>query len=209
MACCTCGNTQPSGLLLSLAGVQFPAQSPSGTWITSSTKDSSSTSGTKPAPMPWMRWGPGFPPESTGDSAGSTAMALNSRFLSLINPGNPCNRASGSYSGNEDIHFPIRVLPNLLRSSTPVHLRVGLVHKLLGNESSGCPTWASSFAVLMAPFIPSFAGVRMSSAPRAFSRVRRSMAHTFRHGENATVSPGCADHSQSNPSIAAGGLKNN
>jgi hypothetical protein len=33
----------------------------------------SSTPGTKPAPMPWILCGPGLPPDSTGDSAGSTA----------------------------------------------------------------------------------------------------------------------------------------
>ena len=29
--------------------------------------------GTKPAPMPWILCGPGLPPDSTGESAGSTA----------------------------------------------------------------------------------------------------------------------------------------
>ena len=29
--------------------------------------------GMKPAPMPWILWGPGLPPERTGLSAGSTA----------------------------------------------------------------------------------------------------------------------------------------
>jgi hypothetical protein len=29
--------------------------------------------GTNPAPIPWMRCGPGVPPERTGEPAGSTA----------------------------------------------------------------------------------------------------------------------------------------
>ena len=33
----------------------------------------SSTAGTKPAPIPWILCGPGAPPESTGELAGSTA----------------------------------------------------------------------------------------------------------------------------------------
>ena len=32
--------------------------------------------GMNPAPMPWILWGPGLPPEITGDSAGSTAMTF-------------------------------------------------------------------------------------------------------------------------------------
>ena len=41
------------------------------------------TSGTNPAPMPWMPWGPGLPPESTGESAGSTATSSIAGFCSL------------------------------------------------------------------------------------------------------------------------------
>ena len=35
-----------------------------------------STSGTKPAPIPWILCGPAFPSESTGESAGSRATIL-------------------------------------------------------------------------------------------------------------------------------------
>ena len=37
--------------------------------------------GMKPAPMPWILCGPGLPPEMTGESAGSTAMARKSGFF--------------------------------------------------------------------------------------------------------------------------------
>ena len=40
--------------------------------------------GTKPAPMPWILCGPGWPPESTGLSVGSTAIALNDGFFGLM-----------------------------------------------------------------------------------------------------------------------------
>jgi hypothetical protein len=43
------------------------------TLTTSSMMLVSSTPGTKPAPMPWILCAPGLPPDSTGDSAGSTA----------------------------------------------------------------------------------------------------------------------------------------
>src|SRR5208283_2210712 len=40
--------------------------------------------GTNPAPIPWILCGEGFPPESTGLSAGSTAIALNEGFFGLM-----------------------------------------------------------------------------------------------------------------------------
>ena len=36
---------------------------------------------TNPAPIPYILWGPGFPPESTGDSSGSTAIDTIFGFL--------------------------------------------------------------------------------------------------------------------------------
>ena len=47
------------------------------TCTTSSTTERFSTSGTKPAPIPWIRCGPGLPPERTGEPDGSTAIARN------------------------------------------------------------------------------------------------------------------------------------
>ena len=32
-----------------------------------------------PAPMPWILWGPGLPPDSTGDSEGSTATSYETQ----------------------------------------------------------------------------------------------------------------------------------
>lgn len=55
---------------------QRPAP-PAHTWMTSSISFVSSTPGTKPAPMPWILWGPGLPPDSTGDSDGSTATSCS------------------------------------------------------------------------------------------------------------------------------------
>ncbi len=40
-------------------------------------------SGTDPAPMPCILWGPGLPPERTADVAGSTAIHLREGFLIL------------------------------------------------------------------------------------------------------------------------------
>ena len=57
-----------------------------------------STAGTKPAPMPWILCGPGLPPDSTGESAGSTATILKRGSLRLEHLGHagdafrPCPR---------------------------------------------------------------------------------------------------------------------
>src|SRR3989338_4406300 len=42
--------------------------------------DLSNTSGTNPAPIPWILWGPGFPPDNTGDADGSTAIIFTGGF---------------------------------------------------------------------------------------------------------------------------------
>ena len=47
------------------------------------------TSGTKPAPIPWILWGPGLPPERTGDAAGSTATVLKEGLRLLITSDTP------------------------------------------------------------------------------------------------------------------------
>ena len=50
-----------------------PIASSSLTATISSISSVFSTAGTNPAPIPWMRCGPGRPPDSTGEPAGSTA----------------------------------------------------------------------------------------------------------------------------------------
>ena len=70
-------------LLRAAAGAPSAMDSSLVTWMTSSMSLVSRMLGTKPAPMPWILCGPGLPPESTGLSVGSTAMALNSGFLRL------------------------------------------------------------------------------------------------------------------------------
>lgn len=65
--CGSGASVQPSNSLTATLQVAVP------TWMTSSMILVSSTPGTKPAPIPWILCGPGLPPDSTGDSVGSTA----------------------------------------------------------------------------------------------------------------------------------------
>ena len=46
-------------------------------------------SGTKPAPMPWILCGPGAPPDRTGLSSGSTAIALKPGLRALRTEATP------------------------------------------------------------------------------------------------------------------------
>jgi hypothetical protein len=54
------------------------------TFTTSSISEVSRISGMKPAPRPWILCLPGLPPEITGLSAGSIAIALKLAFFGLI-----------------------------------------------------------------------------------------------------------------------------
>ena len=59
------------------------------TWNVSSTNVVSRFFGMNPAPMPWILWGPGAPPEITGEFAGSTAMILSEGFFGFQNRPTP------------------------------------------------------------------------------------------------------------------------
>jgi hypothetical protein len=57
--------------------------SSSSTGTISSSSERSSTGGTNPAPMPWILCGPGRPPESTAEEAGSTAITFSAGLRSF------------------------------------------------------------------------------------------------------------------------------
>ena len=91
----------------------------------------------KPAPIPWMRCGPGGPPDSTGLSSGSTATICRAglaRFQHLADPG---QRAAGSDAADHDIDRALRVPPDLLGGGLAVDLGIGRVLELLRHERVG------------------------------------------------------------------------
>jgi hypothetical protein len=71
-----------------------------------------STSGMKPAPMPWMRWLPGLPPESTAALAGSTA-TMRTPASSLEHLADAGDGAAGAHAGDEDVDRAAGVVPDL------------------------------------------------------------------------------------------------
>src|SRR5699024_655918 len=107
----------------------------------------SNVSGTNPAPSPCSLCGPDSPPESTGESDGSSAYTFVFGLFSF----NTCPT-------------PVTVPP----VPTPA-MNASIVNPAL----FACST--SSFAFLIAPFIPSAPGVKTSSAPYAFNKLRRSL----------------------------------
>mmetsp|Transcript_9867 Transcript_9867/g.25136 ORF Transcript_9867/g.25136 Transcript_9867/m.25136 type:complete len:205 (-) Transcript_9867:354-968(-) len=132
-----------------------------------------STPGTKPAPMPWILCGPGWPPESTGDSVGSTATTCTPPFtLFRYSPAPvmvppvpmPATRMSTSPAVSRKISGPV------VRRCTAA----------LAGFSNCCSTYelsvaaAISSAFFTAPPMPFAGSVSTSVAPNACSSTRRS-----------------------------------
>ena len=117
-----------------------------------------STSGMKPAPMPWILCGPGWPPVRIGDSAGSTAIDLNAGLRCLEHLADAGDRAAGADAGDEDVDLAVGVVPDLLGGGLAVDLRIGRVLELLRHEGVGRLAPTISSALLIAPGMPSVAG---------------------------------------------------
>ena len=143
------------------------------TFTTSSITLRSRMSGTKPAPMPWMGCGLGWPPDRTGLASGSTAM--------MLRPGRRGFRAWPTPVTVPPVPTPetkTSSLPPVSRQISSAVVRTwtaGLAGfwnccgmKLLGT------VFSSSSALAMAPFMPFSRGVSSSRAPRNRSILRRS-----------------------------------
>ncbi|VEU38254.1 unnamed protein product [Pseudo-nitzschia multistriata] len=142
-------------------------------WITSSSKLVSAFPGMKPAPMPWILWGPGFPPERTADSVGSTATIWREGFSGL------------RYCPQPVMVPPVPTPPTKMSTLPSVSAQISgpvVSRWIFGlsallnccNKNPPCVAAISS-ALAMAPPIPLAAGVRTSLAPKALRRTRRSM----------------------------------
>ena len=141
--------------------------------MTSSIIPRSSTSGTKPAPMPWMSCAPGRPPESTALSSGSTAI--------IASPG---RRDLSAWAQ------PVRVPPvptlEMITSTRPWvsrQISSAVVRRWmagLAGFSNCCSMIASPSSATSAaareidPSIPRAAGVSSISAPSRRRSLRRS-----------------------------------
>mmetsp|Transcript_13605 Transcript_13605/g.23914 ORF Transcript_13605/g.23914 Transcript_13605/m.23914 type:complete len:234 (-) Transcript_13605:427-1128(-) len=132
-----------------------------------------STSGTKPAPMPWILCAPGLPPERMADSAGSTATTWTAGFIDF------------RYSPVPVMVPPVPT-PLIKKSTCPAVSRQisGPVVRLwtsgLAGFSNCCrmKLFAVRAAISLhfstAPRIPLAGSVSTSWAPKARSSTRRS-----------------------------------
>ena len=143
------------------------------TCTTSSTTPRSSTSGTKPAPMPWIGCGPASPPESTALSSGSTATTRTVGFCCLKNVPHPVivppvptplTKTSTAPLAAAQISGPV--------VSACTRAFAGLRNCCRTCESGVRAATSSAFAT--APAIPCAGSVRTSSAPKARKSTRRS-----------------------------------
>mmetsp|Transcript_82105 Transcript_82105/g.166247 ORF Transcript_82105/g.166247 Transcript_82105/m.166247 type:complete len:335 (+) Transcript_82105:284-1288(+) len=142
-------------------------------WMTSSSRLVSAFPGMKPAPMPWILWGPGFPPERTADSVGSTATICIDGLRGLRYCPQPVSVPPVPTPPTR-----MSTLPSVsAQISGPVVSRWTFGLSALLNCCNKKPPWvaAISSALAMAPPMPLAAGVSTSLAPKAFSRTRRSM----------------------------------
>ena len=120
--------------------------------------------GTKPAPIPWIGCGPGLPPDSTGDSVGSTAKTFRS--------GQDCFSACAQPVMCPPVPTPVIIASSPSGKSSRISFAVvsRWIFTLAG-FSNCCGIQApgvsarSSFARAMAPDMPFSRGVRSKRAP--------------------------------------------
>mmetsp|Transcript_14425 Transcript_14425/g.47045 ORF Transcript_14425/g.47045 Transcript_14425/m.47045 type:complete len:207 (-) Transcript_14425:635-1255(-) len=143
---------------------------------TSSKRVVSALPGMKPAPMPWILWGPAAPPERTGDSAGSTATTLSFGLRGLRHWAQP-------------VRVPPVPTPPRRMSMRPSHCfhisgpvcsrwilgLSGLLNCWRRKALSAPRTSTICSALRTAPDMPFLPGVKISSAPNALNMTRRSM----------------------------------
>ena len=106
--------------------------SSSSTAMISSTSVGSSTGGTKPAPMPWILCGPGAPPDSTGDAAGSTATTRQRGLRSFRKRPAPVSVPPVPTPATRQSTSLLHRLPDLRPGRAEVRLGVRRVGELVG-----------------------------------------------------------------------------
>ena len=101
------------------------------TVTTSLTSDLSRFLGMKPAPMPWILCGPGWPPPILADDTGSTAMAWNAGFFVRMIARHAGDGAAGADAGDDGVDVVAAILPDLRPGGALVNRGIGWVVELL------------------------------------------------------------------------------
>ena len=130
--------------------------------------------GTKPAPMPWILCGPGWPPESTGEASGSTAIIFTEalRLLStwptpVMVPPVPTPAITASTLPSVSFQISSAVETRWTSGLAPLS-------NCWGMTAPGVASTISR-ARATAPAMPRSAGVSSSLAPIRANILRRSM----------------------------------
>ena len=97
----------------------------------------SRTSGTNPAPMPWIGWGPFGPPDSTGRRGRLDRDHPHRRFALLDDLGDSRDGAAGADRGDKDIDLAIRVAPNFFRGGAAMDFWIRGIAELLRSPCVG------------------------------------------------------------------------
>ena len=164
-----------------------------------------STSGTKPAPMPWILCGPGSPPESTGDAFGSTATTCRSGLRSLSRSPQPVIVPPVPTPATSTSTRPVGVAPDLLGGGAPVDLRVGRVGELVGDPAVAA--LAADAARLLDRLV--HAAHRLHQHDLGAVQAQQVLAlaaHALRHRQDQVVALGGADERERDAGVARGGL---
>ena len=178
--------------------------SSSPTAMISSITERSSTSGTNPAPIPWILCGPGWPPERTGELAGSTATtsvsgerSFSIRPTPVIVPPvpTPLTKAPISPSVSRQISSAV-----VRRCASGVG-RVGELHR-----HEGLALVADLFGERHRLVHPAEARRLPHLGAVGAQQLVALAAHPFRQGQDQLVAARRADHRQGDPGVAAGRL---
>ena len=173
--------------------------------MTSSSSSRLSTGGTKPAPIPWMRCGPGGAPESTADAFGSTATTRRrgltcSRRYSPV----PVIVPPGADAGHEHVDVVVERPRDLGSGGAAVGLRVGGVGELVGQEHVGALGHRARGLDRLVHAPHRLGDVH--AGPVQAQQALALAAHPLRQLQHQVIALGGAHERERDPGVAAGGL---
>ena len=137
IACSTAPEEMPTGSPSTAAHRRAAAKdSASDTVRTSSSNERSSTFGVNPAPIPWMRCGPGAVARQHRAFLRLHADDLQARPPRLQRAADPGQRAARADAADDEIHQPVGVRPDFLGRRRLMRRRIGRVVELPGDPGA-------------------------------------------------------------------------
>ena len=175
------------------------------TVTTSSMTERSSTSGTKPAPMPWILCGPGWPPERTGESSGSTATILSDGRRGFSTWPTPVMVPPVPTPATNAVDLAVGVVPDLLGRGAAVDLGIGRVLELLRHDGVR-DLGLQLLGRAMAPFMPMRAGRQHELGAEERQHLAALDRHGLRHDQDQPIAARGRDEGERDAGIAGGRL---